>query len=127
MLQEDRATNQASVIAVGDKEGVPLVTVTGEVDIANSEELREALLAQLGASAGGTLVDLSGVSFIDSSGLRALVTARTHYNEISADLWLVVGDRHVLGVLEISGLDKVFRVFPTVNDAAEAHRSSLAG
>jgi anti-anti-sigma factor len=51
------------------------VSAHGEVDVATAPRLYEALSGPDVAAAGSVIADLSGVSFIDSTGLRALLTA----------------------------------------------------
>lgn len=93
-------------VLVGAREGRPVVTVSGDLDIATARELRAALPS---VSAGApAMLDLSGVTFIDSSGLGLL-------NElVSGGGWqLRSGEIHprvrralvVTGMLEVLGLD----------------------
>ena len=53
--------------------GASTVTVTGEVDVSNANELREALDAVLGQTPAGISVDLAQVAYIDSTGIGVLV------------------------------------------------------
>ncbi len=57
-----------------ESDGATTITVAGEVDLATAPELRTALMA----ARGDVTVDLAEVSFMDSSGLGALVAARKH-------------------------------------------------
>jgi anti-sigma B factor antagonist len=57
-----------------ESDGATIVAVAGEIDLATAPELRTALLA----AEGDVTVDLAGVSFMDSSGLGALVAAQKH-------------------------------------------------
>jgi len=57
-----------------ESDGETFVAVTGEIDLATAPELRAALMTV----AGHLTVDLAGVSFMDSSGLGALVAAQKH-------------------------------------------------
>ncbi|WP_419040306.1 STAS domain-containing protein, partial [Parolsenella catena] len=57
--------------------GASTVTVTGEVDVSNANELREALDAVLGQTPAGISVDLAQVAYIDSTGIGVLVGAAT--------------------------------------------------
>lgn len=57
--------------------GASTVTVTGEVDVSNASELREALDAVLGQTPAGISVDLAQVAYIDSTGIGVLVGAAT--------------------------------------------------
>ena len=62
-------------IEVDEHDDVTVVTVNGEIDLDTSDEFGLALVG--GATMGRVDVDLTGVSYIDSAGLRSLLTART--------------------------------------------------
>jgi anti-anti-sigma factor len=84
-----------------------VVAVSGEIDAATCDELASALTAATRAD-GGLEIDVSGVSFIDSSGLRTLVLAQQHLG----DRKLVVRgpDATFKRLLGITGLDEVFEI-----------------
>ena len=65
-----------AVVRVLDEDGVAVVHVVGEMDIASAELLESALRALAQHSYGRVIVDLSRVTFMDSAGLRALIRAR---------------------------------------------------
>jgi anti-sigma B factor antagonist len=96
----------------------PVVRVVGEVDIATAPSLRERL-EQVLAPARRVVVDLSEVTFLDSTGLSVLVGAwkRLSGEGLEGDLRLVVVRPTIQKVLEITGLDQVFSVFATLAEA----------
>ena len=104
-------------VAETDYGGLPVLTVRGEVDVSTAPELRERLL-QL-AERGGTtaVVDLSEVSFVDSTALGVLVSGVKRLRSSGGDLHLVVTQPHISKVFEITGLTDVFRIFPTLDEA----------
>ena len=78
------------------------VRVYGELDLASAEPFREELSAAIGGASGATfLVDLSGVTFMDSSGLRALLNALEVGNGVRV---IVQSSRQVFKLLHLSGL-----------------------
>lgn len=90
---------------VGD---VVTIAVHGEVDLAVGGALTEAIVA-VGPPAGSTVVvDLDGVTFLDSSGISALVRAHHRLAEDGAGVALVGGPDHVRKVLSITGADRIF-------------------
>lgn len=101
---------------------IPVVAVSGEVDVYAAPALREGLtdLLQSGKS---VVVDLSDVAFLDSTGLGALVAARTTAAEHGASLPLVCTHQRILKLFTITGLDGVFQIHDTVDDAV----AGLAG
>lgn len=96
--------------------GVPVVAVSGEVDVYSAPALRDGLadLLETGAS---VIVDLSDVGFLDSTGLGALVAARTAASEHGAALPLVCTHQRILKLFTITGLDGVFQIYDSVPEA----------
>jgi anti-anti-sigma factor len=89
---------------------VDFVVLRGEIDVAAAPHVHEALLEEAG-SAKRTVVDLEGVSFLDSSGLSVLVTALRRAQDREAELSLCSPSGVVARVLELAGLDTVFHVY----------------
>ena len=93
-----------------------LVRVKGEVDLSWSQQVRRTILDAL-AKAKAVGVELSGVSYIDSSGIAALVEGFQNARGKGQKFALVAASPAVRGVLELARLD---RVFPMVDDVAAA-------
>lgn len=102
---------------IRDDEGVPVLAVTGEIDVYTAPSLREQLVALSQGSSTTIVVDLSDVSFVDSTGLGVLVSGLKRFREAGGDLPLVVTQPQILKVLEITGLATVFSVHSTVTAA----------
>ena len=92
-------------------------TVTGEVDVYTSPTLKERLLAVSDGDCRLLVVALDGVGFIDSSGLGVLVGALRRMKERGAEMRLVCTRDQVLKILRITGLDKVFTIEATLDEA----------
>jgi anti-anti-sigma factor len=93
------------------------VAVSGEVDIATAATLREGLLAQRGRSP--LLVDLSAVTFMDSSGLAALLDLHKVVTEHGGRVAFVAPSQPVRLLFDVTGVGAQLDVFDT---AAEALR-----
>jgi anti-sigma B factor antagonist len=93
--------------------GAALLRVTGEVDMLTSSALRTAIADALGAGRERLVVDLDGVEFLGTSGLAALVEARSEAERLDTELWLVCSSRRILRPLEIAGLVDLFRIADT--------------
>jgi anti-sigma B factor antagonist len=104
--------NECKIENFGD---VLLVRVSGEVDLSWSQSIRKAVLEALGKSSA-VGVDLSAVSYIDSSGIAALVEGFQTARGKGQRFALVAASASVRAVLQLARLD---RVFPMV-DTAEA-------
>ena len=103
-------------IDVGEKGAARLITVSGEIDLASAPQLEDALTE---VTDGTIIADLTDVGFIDSTGLRSLMTARERIAE-TGRLLLVFGDGPVKRILDLTRLTDRFEVFSTVDDAAQA-------
>ena len=90
-----------------------VLAVQGEVDLYTSPQLRTAILKAVPAAAGGVAVDLSGVGYIDSSGVATLVEGLRCARKHGKTFTLVAPSRAVLQVLELTRLDQVFEVRTT--------------
>jgi anti-sigma B factor antagonist len=97
-----------------------VVEVHGEADVHTAPELRDRLISVLDSGHSSVVADLSWLSFIDSTGLGALVAARNHANATGASLRLVCSSERLLKVFRITGLDEVFEIHPTLAQATTA-------
>jgi anti-anti-sigma factor len=86
---------------------VGVLAVVGEIDMASADEFRDRLLAGLQRS-GSLEVDLGGVTFIDSSGLAALVRLRTEAEILGRNVALVKVSPSTARLLELTGLQTLF-------------------
>lgn len=93
-------------------EGGTVAVVVGELDLLTAPELTDALHKAIDDHVDGdsVLVDLSGLSFCDSSGLAALIDANLYATEHGRSLVLLSPQRAVLRVLRITGLARVFEI-----------------
>jgi anti-sigma B factor antagonist len=98
----------------------PAFTVRGDVDLATVAALEEALGAAVRDSVGALVVDLTDVSFIDSTGLQALLRVRALLGREDRALALVCPHGAVRRVFELAGVSDVFALYPTPEAAAAA-------
>lgn len=96
-----------------------VVTLSGEIDVAAAPTVRERL--EQAASRDGTLiVDLTGVSFIDSTALGVLIGIHKQRAGADAGMRLVVSEPRILKVFEITGLTDLFDIVPSLAEATNA-------
>ena len=93
-----------------------LITVSGEVDLATSPELDVAIIAAIDSGTPSVVIDLTDVSFMDSSGLGVIVRALKRCREAENDLDLVITNKRVLKVFGITGLDQVIPIHASIQD-----------
>jgi anti-sigma B factor antagonist len=85
-----------------------VITVTGDLDAHTAPRLAAAIEAAEGGPDDPIVLDLSGVGFVDSSGLRSMIQARSAGREVR----LRSPGRATLRLLEITGLEDEFRIEP---------------
>ena len=98
----------------------PGVAVKGEVDIADSRALEDALQKAIITSVGAFVIDLSDLKFIDSSGLHVLHRARDLLGREDRQLAVVCPYGPVRRVFELSGSSELFALFATREEASAA-------
>lgn len=105
-------------VTFSDDGGTPVVRASGEVDVSSAPELR-AVLMTLPESSVKVVVDLSDVTFLDSTGLGVLVAAMKRFREGGAtgSMHLVVTRPQILKVLEVTGLTSLFVVHDSLDGA----------
>lgn len=95
-----------------------LLTIEGEVDVYSAPLLREKLVELADSGAARVVVDLEPVEFLDSTGLGVLVAALNRFRRQDGDIELICSQARILRVFEITGLNKVFTIHPSLDDAS---------
>ena len=85
-----------------------VIVPTGELDLATAPALEDALRRAFGGDSARVVLDLRELEFIDSSGLRTLLSARRQSEDAGTQFSLVAGHRALERTLEIAGVHKVF-------------------
>jgi anti-sigma B factor antagonist len=93
-----------------------VITVSGEVDLATSPELDNAIIVAIESGTSSLAIDLTDVSFMDSSGLGVIVRGLKRCREADKDLDLVITNERVLKVFGITGLDQVIPIHDSIQD-----------
>ena len=100
------------------REGVhTVIGVTGEIDVYTAPTLRERLNEVVADGQHHLVVDMSGVDFLDSTGLGVLVGGLKRVRSQNGSLQLVCDQEKILKVFRITGLTKVFPIHPTLDRA----------
>ena len=111
----------SAVAGVDRQNGAVVVSLAGELDLYNAEEVRVALLEACASGPSLLVVDLEEVRFIDSTALGVLIEARSRMTDRSG-FRLAAPGLETRRALEVSGLDRHFLVHDTVAEALEAAR-----
>jgi len=98
-----------------------IIEVGGEVDVYTAPKLREAIVAAVDAGHTRLLIDVQKVEFLDSTGLGVLVGALKRVRADGGSLDIVCTQERILKIFEITGLDKVFGLHTSIEDAQAKH------
>lgn len=93
-----------------------LISVSGEVDLATSPDLDAAIVAALETGTESLVIDLTDVSFMDSSGLGVIVRGLKRCREADISIDLVITNERVLKVFGVTGLDQVIPIHASIED-----------
>ncbi len=112
-----------------NRKGIPVVIAHGEIDLYTVPEFQNILDTAINLGTRAVIVILTDISYIDSSGLSALIHAYKILTARDAKLYAVVHHDQpgVYRVLEIARLSSIIRVVPSIEDAlAEQERLMAA-
>lgn len=112
---------EAAVAGIDKRDGAVVVSLAGELDLYNAEEVRSALLEACAPGPDVLVVDLEQVTFMDSTALGVLIEARSRMADRSG-FRLAAPGLEARRALEVSGLDRHFNVHDTVAGALEPGR-----
>lgn len=94
--------------------GVVVIRLVGELDMATVVQLRQAVTEALETAATSVVLDLSALTFVDSSGIGALVGASRRFQELGCSFALHAPTRSVLKALRLTGVDRLMPIEPQV-------------
>ena len=116
----------AITTSVERRDDITLLTVGEVVDLATAPALEQAIDGLLAEEPKALIVDLSGVTFLASVGLRLLVS--THDKLGEAGQFAVVASGPITSrPIQLTKLDEVFAMYPTLDEALTRVRSQLNG
>ena len=99
-----------------------VIALAGEVDLYTAPEFKQQLLDVSAKGGKEVIVDFSDTTFIDSTTLGVLVGGVKRLRTNDGQLSLVCSDRNITKIFEITGLDRVFTIFPTRDEAVQKLR-----
>jgi anti-sigma B factor antagonist len=106
-------STQRFSVEVAETNGRLVVTVAGEVDLAASDVLRDELERHI-ADAETVVVDCTGITFIDSTGLRAFIDAARRAETAGARFRLAGVPATVTRIFDLAGITDLFTIHPDV-------------
>lgn len=103
-----------------------VLEIGGEIDVYTAPRLRERLIEMVGEGARQVVVDLGRVEFLDSTGLGVLVGAHRRLRASDGTLTLVCPQERLRKIFRITGLDSVFEIHDSVEDATAGGSAQTA-
>lgn len=97
--------------------GVTVVAPTGRLDVAGAPALKDAISEVVKIGPARIVIDMEGVSFVDSTGLGSVIAALKQIRGSQGELRLAAPNQQVRVVLELTTLDRVFPYYATVEEA----------
>ncbi|HEY3831549.1 MAG TPA: STAS domain-containing protein [Acidimicrobiia bacterium] len=114
----------AEVSTVGAYDGVVVLQVVGEIDLANVDEIRDEILCEPGDDPVSVVIDLGMTRYLDSSGIRMLFEVDEELSVRRIPLHLVVSESgFVHRVLDLTGVLRHIDCHPTLDAAVDAART----
>ena len=102
-------------------ENLRRIMISGRLDMPGTDSVASQLAELTAAPKKGVVVDLSGVSFLASIGIRALIISAKAVQERGGKMVLVVsGGSSVMMSIEATGIDQLIPVFKNASDAERA-------
>lgn len=111
-LSCERVTPELAVVSVG-----------GEVDIFTAPDVRRAALTEIDAGVKLIVLDLTGTTFLDSTGLGMIIGLSKRVRPLGGDVLIVNVDQGIARTFEITGLNEIFRICATRAEALDAATS----
>lgn len=123
-----RSRSSATAFEISQRKLDPhtsVISVEGELDLATAPGLKEMLLGAVHAGASRLIIDLSLVAFLDSTTLGVLIDLSRGL-DADARLAIVCARPNVLKIFELAGLDGMFTILPTLDEALAHVREDKA-
>ena len=107
---------------------IVIAALSGEIDLANAGAIRSLIVGAIGNDAAGLVLDLSGTTYLDSSGVHLVFDLAERLSARQQRLVLVVPEgARVRRVLDIVKVDSVVPLLASVEDAKDLARTGPAG
>jgi len=106
--------------------GIPVLSVTGEIDIYTAPLFKQAVVNLVSDGNKDIIIDLSGVTFMDSSGFGTLLGATKRLRPTGGGLHLVGPNSTIQRMLRLTHLDTIMRVYDSEEHAAQVISGAAA-
>ena len=103
-----------------------VISLAGEVDLYTAPEFKQQLLEVIAEGGRQVVIDFTSATFIDSTTLGVLVSGVKRLRTNDGQLSLICSDRNITKIFEITGLDRVFTIYPSREEAVATIGASAA-
>jgi anti-sigma B factor antagonist len=115
-----------SVLTRRDERGRTVVAPRGELDLATNQQFVQAVSDALLEGRVDLVVDLTDTSFMDSTSLGTLISARRRSHALGGSFVIVCNDPRLLRLFEVTSLDKVFAIERDTDAGVSSDQASSA-
>src|SRR5436309_9579656 len=102
---------------------LPVLFVTGEIDIYTAPLFKQAVVNLVSEGNRDVVIDLSGVTFMDSSGFGTLLGATKRLRPLGGGLHLAAPNSTIQRMLRLTRLDSIMQIYETVDEAVGSVRA----
>ncbi len=107
-------------IEISEVQGLKVIILSGEIDMYSSPALREKMMGLIHQKVTPLLIDLKGVTYIDSSGIATFVEGLKHMMSYGGRLKLIGLLEGVREIFSFSKLEKIFEIYRSLEDATHS-------
>lgn len=106
------------------RDGVPVLDVVGEIDIYTTPQFKEAVSAAIDEGKPGIVINMTKVTYMDSSGFGTLLSATKRLRPVDGALYLSGCNDAITRMLQITRLNTIFGIYATEEDAVTAAKAA---
>jgi len=119
-MSEASSTSGAAAITTESRRGASVLRCSGEVDMTSAASLRSAIGSLIASRPPALVIDLVDVDFFGSAGISALIAAQEQADRVGVPLAVAASSRPVLRPLEVTTVDLLLALHPSVDEAVTA-------
>ncbi len=108
-------------------DGIPVLDVVGEIDIYTTPQFKEAVSAAIDENKPAIIINMTQVTYMDSSGFGTLLSATKRLRPLDGALYLTGCNDSIQRMLQITRLNTIFGVYATEDEALAAAESASSG
>ena len=103
---------------------VTVITIDDSLDATTAQQAGDYFAGEIEGGKTNIVVNLGGVTYLSSAGIRAILVAMQQVRTAGGDLRLAGAAGNILNVVEISGLTKIMKTFSSTDESVASYRSS---